>query len=90
MGAQGTSTTETACLTTKQVADRLQVSAGTVRRLAKEKRLLGTLIGRWTYRYLSEDVDAFLKRCQSPLPGLASEEREADAPSLATSNRPRQ
>lgn len=47
-------------LTTRQVAERLQVSVSTVRRMANEGVLKEARIGHRTCRYRVEDVDAAL------------------------------
>ena len=67
------STPEPRYLTTRQVAELLQVSVGTVRRKAKEGVLKETQIGRRTIRYRMEDVDAAL----APTVSADSDARDA-------------
>jgi excisionase family DNA binding protein len=57
---------EVGFLTTQQVAERLQVSAATVRRLVKDGRLSSCKLGHRTFRYRAEEVEAALLGSASP------------------------
>ena len=59
-------------LTTLQVAARLQVAPGTVRRMARDGLLQECRLGHRTIRYRAEDVDAAMA------PGGTEAETESD------------
>ncbi len=53
-------------LTTRQVAERLQVSPNTVCRLAREGRIPSHRVGHRTLRFVAAEVDAALRRGSQP------------------------